>query len=104
MAGSRSKSKVYDQKMASEEPPLGEHWKTTDYPVLYQLYRRVEFITDELRKRQKEGRAPLVKHVRELAAIAGELKSLDSKTGTTQSPQGVFEALHPPAQASPDSL
>ena len=76
---------------AKEKPPLGEHWKTTDYPVLYQLYSRVEFIAEQMRKRQKEGRAPLVEHLTELSAIAGELKSLDSRTGTTQS---VFEALH----------
>ncbi len=79
---------------AKEKPPLGEHWKTTDYPVLYQLYSRVEFIAEQMRKRQKEGRAPLVEHLTELSAIAEELKSLDSRTGTTQSPEGVFEALH----------
>jgi hypothetical protein len=84
-----------------EEPPIGEFWKTTDYPVLYQLYRRIEFIADELRKRQKEEQTPLVKHVKELAAIAGELKSLNSKTGETESTQGVFDALHP---SSPSQL
>ena len=75
-----------------EEPPLGEYWKTTDYPVLYQLFRRVEFITDDMRKRQREGHAPLVKHVKELAAIAGELKRLDKQdrpqsTGGMGSPE-----------------
>ena len=75
---------------AKEKPPLGEYWKTTDC----QLYSRVEFIAEQMRKRQKEGRAPLVEHLRELSAIARELKSLDSRTGTTQSPEGVFEALH----------
>jgi hypothetical protein len=79
---------------AKEKPPLDEHWKTTDYPVLCQLYSRVELIAEQMRKRHKEGRAPLVGHLTELSAIAGELKSLDSGTGTTQSPQGVFEALH----------
>jgi hypothetical protein len=86
---------VYDQKMAAKEkPPLGERWKTTEYPVLYQLYSRVEFIAEQMRKRHKEGRAPLVEHLTQLSAIAGELKSLDGRTGTTQSPRGAFEALH----------
>ena len=71
---------------AKKNPPLGEHWKTTDC----QLYSRVEFIAEQMRKRQKERHAPLVEHLTELSAIAGELKSLDSRTGT----QGVFEALH----------
>jgi hypothetical protein len=66
---------------AEEKPPLGEHC---------QLYSRVEFIAGELRNRHKEGRAPLVEQLRELSAIAGELKRLDRGTGT----QGVFEALH----------
>jgi hypothetical protein len=80
--------KVEDQEMAAKEkPPLGEHWKTTDC----QPYSRVEFIAEQMRNRQQEGRAPLVEQLRELSAIAGELKSLDSRTGTTQS---VFEALH----------
>jgi hypothetical protein len=79
--------RVYDKKMATkEEPPIGEFWKATDYPVLYQLYRRIEFIADELRKRQKDEQTPLVKHVKELATIAEELKTLNSKTGKTQSP------------------
>jgi hypothetical protein len=78
------------QEMAAKKPPPGEHWKTT----VYQLCSRVEFIAEQMRKRQKEGRAPLVEHLTELSAIAEELKSLDSRTGTTQSPQGVFEALH----------
>jgi hypothetical protein len=93
---------VYDQKMvAEEEPPLGEHWKTTDYPVLYQLSRRVEFIAEQMRIRRSEGHAPLVKHVKELAAIAVELKSLDSRTGKTQSPEDVFRALHPRPNSKP---
>ena len=80
--------------VAKEKPPLGERWKTTEYPVLYQLYSRVEFIAEQMRKRHKEGRAPLVEHLTQLSAIAGELKSLDGRTGTTQSPRGAFEALH----------
>jgi type VI protein secretion system component VasF len=71
-----------------------DHRETTNYPVLYHLYSRVEFIAEQMRKRHKEGRTPLVEHLTELSAIAGELKSLDSRTGTAQSPQGVFEALH----------
>lgn len=63
--------------MKKDEPPLGEYWKKTKYSPLYQLYRRVEFIADEMRKRQKRGFAPLVRHVKELDAITIELKVLD---------------------------
>jgi hypothetical protein len=63
-----------------KEEPLGEHWKNTEFSELYQLYRRVEFIADEMRKRQRAGHAPLVTHVVELDPIAGDLKSLDSRT------------------------
>ena len=61
---------------------LGDHWKNTSYSELYQLYRRVEYIADELRKRQRSGHAPLVEHVRELDAISYELKSLDKRSVT----------------------
>jgi hypothetical protein len=81
--------------VAKEEPPLGEFWKKTEYPVLYQLSRRVESMADAMRERQREGHAPLVKHVKELAAIAGELKNLDSATGVASNPQLAWEALHP---------
>jgi hypothetical protein len=59
--------------------PIGEHWKNTTYSPLYQLYRRVEKVADDMRERQKVGWAPLVAHVTELDAIATELKILDKK-------------------------
>jgi hypothetical protein len=59
---------------------MGEHWKDTGFSALYQLCRRVETVADQLRKRQKDGQAPLVSHVQELDAIAGELRSLDRKS------------------------
>lgn len=61
--------------------PIGEHWKETDYSPLYQLYRRVEFVANEMRRRQRAGHAPLAAHVRELDAIASELKHLDTIQG-----------------------
>ena len=63
----------------NKSEPLGAHWKDTGYSPLYQLYRRVEAVTDELRKRHKEGWAPLKKHVDELQAISIELKLLDKQ-------------------------
>ena len=58
---------------------MGGHWKSTTYSPLYQLYRRVETVARELRKRQKMGRAPRKKHVDELHDISIELKVLDKK-------------------------
>ena len=57
--------------------PLGEHWKNTSHSPLYQLYRRVQRVADDMRERKKVGWAPLVAHVTELDAIATELKILD---------------------------
>lgn len=59
--------------------PMGAHWERTNYPPLYQLYRRVETVTRELRDRQKRGWAPLRKHVDELHAISIHLKVLDKR-------------------------
>lgn len=70
--------------MPSDRPrksntPIGEHWKDTNYPPLYQLYRRVERVAEDMRERKKVGWAPLTAHVTELDAIAAELKILDKK-------------------------
>jgi len=70
--------------MPSDKPrksntPLGDHWKDTSYPPLYQLYRPVQKIADDLRERKKVGWAPLAAHITELDAIAAELKILDKK-------------------------
>jgi hypothetical protein len=65
--------------MKKEQPPIGEYWKESKFSTLYQLYRRVEFIANELRRRQRDGHAPLVAHVKELDAIANELKIWTSR-------------------------
>ena len=65
--------------MKESGPPIGEYWKESGFSPLYQLYNRVEYIAKELRKRQKDGHAPLVEHVKELDAIAIDLKILDKK-------------------------
>ncbi len=59
--------------------PMGAHWKETGYSPLYQLYRRVETVARQLRKRQKSGWAPLRKHVDELYDISIQLKILDKQ-------------------------
>jgi hypothetical protein len=59
--------------------PIGEHWKSTNFSPLYQLYRRVEKVADDMRERQRVGWAPLVAHITELDAIAIELKILDKR-------------------------
>jgi hypothetical protein len=59
--------------------PIGEHWKDTSYSPLYQLYRRVQRVADDMRERKKVGWAPLAAHVTELDAIAAELKILDKE-------------------------
>jgi hypothetical protein len=65
--------------MKKNGPALGEHWKESGFSPLYQLYSRVEYIANELRKRQRAGHQPLAEHVRELDAIALDLRILDKK-------------------------
>jgi hypothetical protein len=60
--------------------PIGAHWERTSYPPLYQLSRRVETATRELRDRQKRGWAPLRKHIDELREISIQLKVLDRES------------------------
>ena len=74
---SESKKAGLDMVAAkNSKRPMGEHWKKTGYPAPYQLCRRVEAVANQLSKRQKAGHAPLVAHIRELDAIAIELKTL----------------------------
>jgi hypothetical protein len=60
--------------------PMGAHWVRTNYPPLYQLYRRLETVTRELHDRQKGGWAPLRKHIDELRDISSRLKVLDMES------------------------
>jgi hypothetical protein len=54
-----------------------EHWESTNYPKLYQLYRRVEDVATELEKRRQSGWAATKPLIAELFDIATELKVLD---------------------------
>ena len=58
---------------------MGAYWRDTNYSPLYQLYRRVETVASQLCERQKNGWAPLKKHVNELYDISIQLKVLDMK-------------------------
>lgn len=60
-----------------KEELMGEHWNTTGYSKLYQLYRRVEAVASGLEKRRKRGWAPTKKYIAELYAISAQLKLLD---------------------------
>ena len=62
-----------------EPEPMGTYWNDTNYSRLYQLYRRVETVAQQLGDRQKKGWAPLKKHVVELYDISIQLKVLDGK-------------------------
>jgi len=66
-------------KRTNEAEVMGAHWKDTGYSPLYQLYRRVETVTRQLRERQKDGWAPLKKHVGELYDISIQRKVLASR-------------------------
>lgn len=66
-------------KEITKKPTMGAHWETTNYPVNYQLSRRVEDVAVELSKRQKKGWQPLRMHVEELYEISYILKGLELK-------------------------
>jgi hypothetical protein len=56
---------------------MGEHWNTSGYSKLYQLYRRVEAVAHRLEKRRQHGWVPTKKYIAELYDISIQLKVLD---------------------------
>ena len=63
-----------------KEKIMGEHWETSGYSRLYQLYRRVESVAHRLEKRRQHGWVPTKKYIAELYDIATQLKVLDGET------------------------
>jgi hypothetical protein len=59
---------------------IGEHWNTSGYSKLYQLYRRVETVAHRLNKRRRRGWVPTKKYIAELYDISDQLKVLDLET------------------------
>ena len=60
-----------------QEELMGKHWDGPEHSVLYQLFRRVEGVTDDLEERRQLKHGATKKHIAELSYIALQLKKLD---------------------------
>jgi hypothetical protein len=59
---------------------MGEHWNTSGYSKLYQLYRRVAAVAHRLERRRQRRWVPTKKYIAELYDISDQLKVLDLET------------------------
>jgi len=67
----------FGRRNLKKKEPIGAHWKQTDAPLLYQLYRRVERVASKLERRRRRGHVATKKYIDELNDISRELRVLD---------------------------